>query len=187
MGWCEPTHCFRERGTYATTGGAGRRYSSVKSNTKGLVMMKKSILSDAQLKAAAKMLREDPTLGRVALGRYLKCSVRQSAAVIKKFHADNPGVLRISGRSLADFAKQYDRGEIIHGKIREALSLLGRDGWRYELELSQLAGISTLELSKARETFADHIVKVHHGNRNVWAGTVKTAEKMRDILRGKDL
>jgi len=93
-----------------------------------------------------------------------------------------PAAAKTVGRSIDEFRNTYDKGTIIPARITAALKQLG-SGWDYEVGFSRLAGVSLTDLSAVREQFEAHIVVVDRGGRRAWAGTVATANKMREMVR----
>ena len=90
----------------------------------------------------------------------------------------------VKGKSLDDFRSTHDKNYIVPKKIKDALEKLG-DSWEYEIDFVKLAGISTTDLFRFREQFEEHIVEVKSNSgshkKNVWAGTVKFATKLREM------
>lgn len=87
-----------------------------------------------------------------------------------------------TGRSLSDFRAAHDKSFIVPQKIKEGLKNLG-SGWEYEVEFLRRCGLSTTDLSRYRDEFADYIVNT--GGRNpkrVWTGSQKTAAEMRAMV-----
>jgi hypothetical protein len=89
-----------------------------------------------------------------------------------------------TGRSLDEFRASHDKNFIVPTKIREALVLLGPEGWDYELAFMKLAGISTTDLAQFRDQFEAHVVDVGapRAPKRVWAGSVALAKKLRGML-----
>ncbi len=86
--------------------------------------------------------------------------------------------------SLADFKAQFDKSTIVPNKIRAALSALG-DGWLYEVEFAQHAGVSLNDLGRFRDAFAAHQLVARaqgRSERRIWVGSKKVADRMRDML-----
>jgi hypothetical protein len=88
------------------------------------------------------------------------------------------------GKSLEEFRQAHDKNYIVPRKIKEALAKLG-ESWEYEVDFMKLAGVSTTDLVNFREQFEEHIVTVKvNGSshrKNVWAGTVAFAAKLREM------
>ena len=63
----------------------------------------------------------------------------------------------IKSRSLEAFRAEFDKGTIVPGKVRAALAALG-DGWLFETEFAQAAGVSLNDLGHYRDEFAPHIL-----------------------------
>jgi len=84
------------------------------------------------------------------------------------------------GRSLSEFRQTYDKSTIIPSRVRAALKTLA-GGWEYEVQFAKLAGVSLADLGLFRDEFAGHVVTLREGRR-AWAGTVKTAQAMREML-----
>jgi hypothetical protein len=89
-----------------------------------------------------------------------------------------------TGRNLDEFRASHDKNFIVPTKIREALALLGPDGWDYELAFMKLAGISTTDLAQFRDQFEAHVVDVGapRAPKRVWAGSIALAKKLRGML-----
>lgn len=88
---------------------------------------------------------------------------------------------RSVGKSLADFRNTYDKSTIIPKRVTDALKQLG-SGWEYEVGFARLAGVSLMDLSTVRDQFEAHVVVIDRGGRRAWAGTVATAQKMREMV-----
>ena len=90
----------------------------------------------------------------------------------------------IKSRSLEAFRAEFDKGTIVPGKVRAALAALG-DGWLFETEFAQAAGVSLNDLGHYRDEFAPHILTARapgKTERRIWAGTVAAADAMRAML-----
>ena len=86
--------------------------------------------------------------------------------------------------SLDDFRTQFDKSTIVPNKIRAALSALG-DGWLYEVEFAQHAGVSLNDLGRFRDAFASHQIVARapgRSERRIWVGSKKVADRMREML-----
>jgi len=100
-----------------------------------------------------------------------------------RLNGHRPGVKidhRETTKSLAAFRRMYDKSVVIPVHIRAALKALG-SGWEYEAELAKRAGISRADLVSYKDKFIQHIVLLREGRR-VWAGSVKMAEAMRNMV-----
>ena len=88
------------------------------------------------------------------------------------------------GKTLEEFRSMHDKNYIVPRKIKEALAKLG-EGWEYEGEFIKLAGLAHTDLATFRDQFEDHIVAVKTNGsshrKNVWAGTVAFATKLREM------
>lgn len=101
-----------------------------------------------------------------------KASAR--AAVVK-------AATQIKCRTLDEFRQTYDKATIVPAKIKAGLKTLGATGWEYEVQFAKLCGISSADLSAYRDGFASHVVPLRD-SRRAWAGTVSTANKMKEML-----
>jgi hypothetical protein len=89
----------------------------------------------------------------------------------------------VKGKTLEDFRIAHDKNYIVPKKIKDALAKLG-ESWEYEIDFMKIAGISTTDLVNFREQFESHIVAVKSNGshrKNVWAGTVAFAAKLREM------
>lgn len=90
----------------------------------------------------------------------------------------------VKGKTLEEFRSVHDKNYIVPKKIKDALAKLG-DSWEYEVDFMKTAGISTTDLVSFREQFEAHIVVVKSNGsshrKNVWAGTVSFASKLREM------
>jgi len=84
-------------------------------------------------------------------------------------------------KTLADFKSAHNMDTIVPQKIKEALSLLGKGGWEYELALSRMAAIHLSDLGNFRDQFSDYVVELK-GGRRAWAGSPALAKQMRSML-----
>jgi hypothetical protein len=88
------------------------------------------------------------------------------------------------GKTLDDFRSAHDKNYIVPKKIKDTLAKLG-DSWEYEIDFIKLAGVSTTDLVSFREQFDGHIVAVRVNGashrKNVWAGTLAFAAKLREM------
>ena len=91
-----------------------------------------------------------------------------------------PAPVKAVGRSLSEFRQTYDKSAIVPAKVKAALKAIG-SGWEYEVQFAKLAGVSLVDLATFRDQFSDHIVVVERTKR-AWAGTVATANAMREML-----
>lgn len=102
----------------------------------------------------------------------------------KKTVPSKPAARPTKGKSLEDFRSVHDKNYIVPKKIKDALTKLG-ESWEYEIDFAKLADISITDLIRFREQFETHIVsvKINGGSsrKNVWAGTVAFASKLRDM------
>jgi hypothetical protein len=102
----------------------------------------------------------------------------------KKTPAKKTAPSRASGKSLEEFRSAHDKNYIVPKKIEDALKKLG-DSWEYEIDFMKMAGVSTTDMVTFREQFENHIVAVKvNGSshrKNVWAGTVAFAAKLREM------
>lgn len=83
-----------------------------------------------------------------------------------------------------DFRAQFDRETVIPAKISAALRELG-NGWLYETEFAQLAGVGLNDLGRFRDAFADHHLEARapgRSARRVWVGSVEIAAQMRAMV-----
>lgn len=91
---------------------------------------------------------------------------------------------RASGKSLEEFRSAHDKNYIVPKKIKDALTKLN-ESWEYEIDFIKLAGVSLTDLATFREQFDEHIVAVKVSGashrKNVWAGTVAFATKLREL------
>lgn len=91
---------------------------------------------------------------------------------------------RVKARSLEAFRHEFDKDTIVPARIRAALAALG-EGWLFEVEFAQAAGVSLNDLGHYRDEFAaHHLVARSPGKaeRRVWAGTPEAAAAMRAML-----
>jgi len=84
-------------------------------------------------------------------------------------------------KTLADFKNAHNRDTIVPKKIKDALTMLGKGGWEYELAFSKMAVIHLSDLGNFRTMFADYVVELK-GGRRAWAGSVALAKQMREML-----
>lgn len=135
-----------------------------------------AVAQHGSVRAAAKALGVNPsTVSRKINGR--RSDVRRSVPA-------PAAVAGVKGRSLEAFRAEFDKGTIIPTKIRAALAALG-DGWLYETEFAQAAGVSLNDLGHWRDEFAAHVLIARapgRSERRVWAGTVAAATQMRAML-----
>jgi hypothetical protein len=91
---------------------------------------------------------------------------------------------RASGKSLEEFRSAHDKSYIVPKKIKDALAKLG-DSWEYEVDFVKTANISITDLIPFRDQFEGHIVAVKANGsshkKNVWAGTLAFAAKLREL------
>lgn len=92
---------------------------------------------------------------------------------------ENPG--KGVKKTLSDFRASYDKAFIVPKKVRDGIKLLGSAGWEYEVAFAKLAGVSLADLGNFRDLFTDYIVNLKD-SRRAWAGSVKTAKIMRDMI-----
>lgn len=85
------------------------------------------------------------------------------------------------GKSLQDFRELYDNDYIVPKRIQKALKELG-ESWEAEMDFSRRANVSLQNLNLYKDQFEDHIIVVTHKKKRLWAGTVKFAEKCREML-----
>jgi len=91
-------------------------------------------------------------------------------------------VAKPSKKSLADFQATYDKDVIVPTKIEAAIAALGEEGWEYETAFAKLAGVGLTDLSNYRDQFSDYIVLIRRDSKRAWAGSVETAQAMREML-----
>ena len=94
--------------------------------------------------------------------------------------ADSPRIKAV--KTLADFRQAYDKDTIVPAKIRAGLSILGPDGWEYEVEFAKMCGVSLYDMGRVRDKFADHIVSVNRNTKRAWAGSKSLASKMKEMI-----
>ena len=94
--------------------------------------------------------------------------------------ADSPRTKAV--KTLADFRQAYDKDTIVPAKIRAGLSILGPDGWEYEVEFAKMCGISLYDMGRVRDKFADHVVSVNRNTKRAWAGSKSLASKMKEMI-----
>jgi hypothetical protein len=89
-------------------------------------------------------------------------------------------------RSLKDFRNQFDREGQVRKRLKDALAALlkrGKEEWRSERELINMAGVSTKDIPQFRGEFAQHTVTVPSANRGVektiWFADPKVAAQVR--------
>lgn len=90
-------------------------------------------------------------------------------------------------RDLSSFKNQFDKNVQIRQRLKEALVALrkiGKEEWRGERELVDMAGVSCKDISEFRKEFAAHIVSVPGVARGatvkmIWFADPKVAAKVR--------
>jgi hypothetical protein len=87
-----------------------------------------------------------------------------------------------SAKTIDDFKNAYHKGTIIPAKIKAGIASLTPNGWEYEVEFSKLCGVSLYDLGHFRDQFADNIVPINRGSKRVWAGSVRLAKQMKEML-----
>ena len=87
-----------------------------------------------------------------------------------------------AGRGLTDFRAAHDKSFIVPAKIRAGLEALG-ESWEYEAEFLRRCGLSTTDFSIYRDQFVEFWIQTGGKSpRRVWAGTVKFAETLREMI-----
>jgi hypothetical protein len=145
-------------------------------------------MTQAEIDRMKAIRAKNPTAGRTVLARLAGVSEHQSQQFLKgvakaapeKAYKSTP-VPAVKGKTLADFRQTYDKATIVPAKVKAALKVLGASGWEYEVQFSRMAGVSTMDLSAFRDQFAGHIVNLKD-NRRAWAGSVKTATQMKEMI-----
>ena len=119
---------------------------------------------------------------RMVFNKLKKFGLPQSRVYSVVHKARHSGVITNSKvKTLADFKSAHNRDTIVPQKIKQALTMLGRGGWEYELAFSKMAIIHLSDLGNFRDQFADYIVELK-GGRRAWAGSVALAKQMRSML-----
>ncbi len=92
-------------------------------------------------------------------------------------------------RNLKDFTAQYDRKVQIRKRLKDALVALrklGREEWRSERELIDVAGVSCKDIGEFRKEFEAHLVTVPGAARGtavktIWFADPRVAAKVRTL------
>lgn len=89
-------------------------------------------------------------------------------------------------RNLKDFSAQFDKKEQIRKRLKDALAALrklGKEEWRSERELVNMAGVSCKDIPEFRGEFAAHTVSITSMNyskeKTIWFADPKVAAKVR--------
>lgn len=143
---------------------------------------------DAKLKAARV---KNPTAGRMTLVQLTGLGEKKVREWLKRNGGGRLGRASVTTASkpveikrvktLSDFRNTYDKATIVPAKVKAAIKAMGQNGWEYEVEFGRMAGVRLSDLAAFRDMFADFVVGLKD-NRRAWAGSVKTAKTMREML-----
>jgi hypothetical protein len=144
-------------------------------------------MTQAEIERLKAAKAKHPSAGRRSLAQLAGVSQKQArmflegSAKAKAVKVGTGGAMVVKGKTLTDFRLAYDKATIIPAKIKAALKALGANGWDYEVQFARMAGVSNMDLSAFRDQFAGYIVGLKD-NRRAWAGSVKTATLMKEMI-----
>jgi hypothetical protein len=148
-------------------------------------------MTKQEIDALVQARRKNPEAGRRTLSKLTGVSVNRVQAWLEGRAKITPLPLHTikspltapmpkGGRSLSEFRNTYDKSTIVPSKLKAAIKALGSQGWEYEVQFIRMAGVSPSDVGNFRDEFAEYIVATR--DRRVWAGSVKTAQQMREML-----
>jgi hypothetical protein len=92
------------------------------------------------------------------------------------------------GKTLADLRATHDKNVVIPNRIKGALAKMAASGseWEYESDFLKLSAVSTTDISRFREQFADFWAELPSTNgkstmRRAWFATKKLADSWKDV------
>jgi hypothetical protein len=96
-----------------------------------------------------------------------------------------------SGKTLADLRAAHDKKVIIPNRIRAGLAAMAAagDDWMYEADFIAASKVSSIDISKFRDQFADFWAELPSTNgksslKRAWFSTKKLADKWKEDTNG---